>query len=80
MSTKSPFEFVFWCWEFTKVLVKSKGYSKMFILNLSGLQLKKNIYILAEVCTEFISAVSIEKTHLQFTYRVSKKTFVGHAE
>ena len=37
LSTKSPFEFVFECCEFTKVIVQSKSWCDMFVLKLSGL-------------------------------------------
>ena len=36
--TKSPFEFVFLFCEFTKVIVWSKSWCEMFVLNLYGIQ------------------------------------------
>ena len=39
-STKSPFEFMFACCEFTKVTLKSKSWCEMFVLELSGIRNK----------------------------------------
>ena len=40
MSTKSPFEFVFSCCEFTKVILLSKSWCETFVLELSGIQIE----------------------------------------
>ena len=38
LSTKSPFESVFSSCEFTKVIMQSKSWCKIFVLKLSGIQ------------------------------------------
>ena len=39
LSTKSPFEFLFLNWEFTKVILWSKSWCEMFVLKHSGIQI-----------------------------------------
>ena len=38
LCTKSPFEFVFQCCEFTDVIVQSQSWYEIFVLKLSGIQ------------------------------------------
>ena len=48
LSTKSPFEFVFLCCEFKKVIVQSKSWCEMFVFKISDLQ---NVYIPDRSCS-----------------------------
>ena len=47
LSTKSPLKFVFSRCEFTKVMLKSKGWCEMFVLKPSGIQ--RLYYILNDI-------------------------------
>ena len=44
LRTKLPVEFLFWCCEFTKVILKSRGWCEMCVKKLSGIHTKNGVF------------------------------------